>query len=345
MKAIELLQQFVTIPSVSGQEQESAEFLVSAMLKLGFDHAFVDPSGSAVGLKGHGSRQILLLGHIDTVPGEIPVRIEDGKLYGRGTVDAKGPLATFVMATAQAQLPPDTQVVVIGATEEEAASSKGARYALTQYRPNYCIIGEPSGWDGVTLGYKGRILLDFDYVQAMSHTAGSQQGSAEYAISFYNQLIAYTTQFNLGKTKLFDQLLPSIRHLETTSDGLHNRVSMKLGVRLPPAFDLESFQQTARQWVEGAEVRFYAHEVAYQTERTNPLAQQFNRVLRQAGAKPAFKVKTGTADFNVVGPIWNCPIIAYGPGDSNLDHTPHEHIIVQEYRHAITILQTVLESL
>ena len=49
--------------------------------------------------------------------------------------------------------------------------------------------------------------------------------------------------------------------------------------------------------------------------------------------------------MNVVGPVWNCPIVAYGPGDSSLDHTPNEHIEVAEYETAINVLRTVLESL
>jgi LysW-gamma-L-lysine carboxypeptidase len=49
--------------------------------------------------------------------------------------------------------------------------------------------------------------------------------------------------------------------------------------------------------------------------------------------------------MNVVGQAWNCPIIAYGPGDSNLDHTPNEHIDLTEYHQAITILSRVLALL
>jgi LysW-gamma-L-lysine carboxypeptidase len=49
--------------------------------------------------------------------------------------------------------------------------------------------------------------------------------------------------------------------------------------------------------------------------------------------------------MNVVGPAWGCPIVAYGPGDSTLDHTPNEHIAITEYRKAIDVLTQVLESL
>jgi LysW-gamma-L-lysine carboxypeptidase len=49
--------------------------------------------------------------------------------------------------------------------------------------------------------------------------------------------------------------------------------------------------------------------------------------------------------MNVVGPLWNCPIVAYGPGDAALDHTPEEHIVLEEYHQAIAVLANVLRSL
>jgi hypothetical protein len=94
----------------------------------------VDDAGSAVGVKGDGPQEILLLGHIDTFPGEVPVRQEGDLLYGRGTVDAKGPLCTFAAAAAQASVPANWRITVVGAVEEECATSKGARYVLAQRR-------------------------------------------------------------------------------------------------------------------------------------------------------------------------------------------------------------------
>ena len=89
LDATQVLQQAISIPSVSGQEAPVAQYLVSQMATY-CDQAFIDDSGSAVGQWGWGPLKVYFLGHIDTVPGEIPVRIEDGKLYGRGSVDAKG---------------------------------------------------------------------------------------------------------------------------------------------------------------------------------------------------------------------------------------------------------------
>ena len=53
------------------------EWLVARMKSLGYNETFIDEAGNAVGVMGSGPKQIVLLGHIDTVPGEIPVRVEN----------------------------------------------------------------------------------------------------------------------------------------------------------------------------------------------------------------------------------------------------------------------------
>ena len=55
-------------------------------------------------------------------------------------------------------------------------------------------------------------------------------------------------------------------------------------------------------------------------------------------------MKSGTSDMNLVAPVWNCPTVAYGPGDSSLDHTPEEHILISEYQRAVKILASVLRD-
>jgi acetylornithine deacetylase/succinyl-diaminopimelate desuccinylase-like protein len=84
--------------------------------------------------------------------------------------------------------------------------------------------------------------------------------------------------------------------------------------------------------------------VAFQTTRTTPLARAFIQAIRSTGGQASFKHKTGTSDMNVVGPAWGENIVAYGPGDSRLDHTPQEHIHIAEYVQAIDVLESVLRQ-
>lgn len=343
---VALLTRMLEIPSVSTQESTLAHVLVAEMTRLGFE-SFVDEAGNAVGIMGAGP-DVVLLGHIDTVPGEIPVRIENGNLYGRGAVDAKGPFAAFVCAAARltasgAHLP--FRLVLIGAVEEEAASSKGARYAAERYHPVACVIGEPSGWDRITLGYKGRLLVDGVWQQPMSHSAGREASAAERAVAFWNDVAAHCTAYNQGRERLFDQLLPSLRSICSQSDGLTDRAELTIGVRLPPDVPPETLSSVIAERSHGGVLRFRDLCPAYQAEKNTPLARAVLKGIRAAGGNPGFLLKTGTSDMNIVGPIWRCPILAYGPGDSSLDHTPNEHISVEEYLRSIEVLEHALQRL
>ena len=95
----------------------------------------------------------------------------------------------------------------------------------------------------------------------------------------------------------------------------------------------------------GAELSFSGGELAVRNGKSNALVKAFLHSIRQHGGDPKFKVKTGTADMNVVAPHWPCPMLAYGPGDSSLDHTPEEHIEIEEYARAIDVLESVLRLL
>ncbi len=111
--AVDLLTKLVSIPSPSTHEAKASAYLAGWLNANGFA-AQVDAAGSAVGTKGSGPNEILLLGHIDTFPGEVPVKREGDILYGRGSVDAKGPLCTFAAAAAQVDVPEGWQITVVG---------------------------------------------------------------------------------------------------------------------------------------------------------------------------------------------------------------------------------------
>jgi [amino group carrier protein]-lysine/ornithine hydrolase len=342
---IALLETMLRIPSVSRQEAALAQFLVHYMQDCGI-HAFIDAAGNAIGIVGEGP-EVVLLGHIDTVPGEVPVRIEDGLLYGRGAVDAKGPFASFVSAAVRLHQEGSLRhrLILVGAVEEEAASSKGAYYAARQYQPIACVIGEPSGWDRLTLGYKGRLLVDGAWQQEMAHSAGSTPAVAERAVAFWNSVAAYCKGFNADKQRLFDQLLPSLRSISSGSDGLTDWARATVGIRLPPDLHPQTLADQLAAIDSGGTLHFHDLCPAYQGDKNNPLVRAFLKGVRAVGGQPSFLLKTGTSDMNVVGPVWRCPILAYGSGDSALDHTPNEHVAIAEYLQAIDVLVHALQAL
>lgn len=338
---IGLVQRF----SPSGQETAAVDWLVQRMQALGFERAFADAAGNAVGIKGDGPRQVVLLGHIDTVPGQIPVRVEGDRLYGRGSVDAKGPLAAYVDAAASVQPPDGWQFVVVGARDEER-DSVGARHAVGQYNPTYAIIGEPSQWQRVTLGYKGSAWASLTLRRTLAHTASQAQSACEAAFHCWQLIQEWAQNFNASRERNFDQATPTLRAFQSGDDGFEAWAGLRIGMRLPPGFTpADWYAQLSHLGGDGQVEPLGFPVPAYQGEKNNALVRAFLSGIRSAGGKPGFVLKSGTADLNIVAPAWGCPAVAYGPGDSSLDHTPEEHIQLSEYAQAVSVLQTVLSQI
>jgi LysW-gamma-L-lysine carboxypeptidase len=342
-----LLIELVSCYSPSEQEGEAVRYLVAWMNSHGFT-AEIDPAGNAYGFRGRedAPHTLVLLGHIDTVKGEIPVRVEDGKLYGRGSVDAKGSLCAFAAAVAGAIIPSDWRVVVVGAVEEEITTSKGAHYIRDQLHPDLCIIGEPSGAERITLGYKGRLILEYVYTRQMTHSALPEPSAGAIGAAFWQAILNWSIEQNQGYDRLFDQITPYLHSINTTSDGFTEAVNLRIGFRLPlwitPQAVIEVVQSFAQP---GSQLIPTGAAFAYQSDKNNILVRSMLAAIRERGGKPGFVLKSGTSDMNIVGAVWKCPIVAYGPGDSQLDHTPHEHLSLAEYHQAVATLQGLIESL
>jgi len=343
---VEFLQGALAIPSPSGEERLVAEYLAEGMERLGIK-AFVDEADNARGKVGKGPIQVVLLGHIDTVPGMVPVRLQGEKLFGRGAVDAKGPFVAMIFAAAS--LPEETlshlTVHLVGATEEEAPSSKGARFVASRLKPDYVVIGEPSGWEGITLGYKGRLLVKVRREKDHFHSAHHEPNAAEELVSYFVAIKAWAEAMNVGQ-KPFDQVQYTLRDFKVYPAELKQVAEMFFDLRLPPRLPPEEAIRHLTAYAPPTlELEFFGREVPYLGPKDTPLTRALRQGIRKLGGKPVFKLKTGTSDMNVLAPHWKVPMVAYGPGDSTLDHTPYEHIEVGEFLKGIAALSEALQAL
>jgi LysW-gamma-L-lysine carboxypeptidase len=344
---IDLLQRLVGIPSLSDQERPAVEELCRQMEARGF-RVEIDRAGNAIGVAGSGSRRVVLLGHIDTVPGQIPVRIENGELWGRGAVDAKGPLCTFVAAAAAAAPGLNATVTVVGAVGEERLGSPGARAVAQWDAPDFCVVGEPSGWDAICLGYRGTLGFHYRLSQPSRHSAGPGESAGEQAITFWNALAVEIAGLNAdrGATTSFTTIAPTLREMRATgSNGLLDEAEMSIGLRLPPGVDTDRLQARLRELAGDATIDVNGIQPGFRSPKQTPLVPPFLRAIREEGGTPRFTLKLGTSDMTIVGPAWGCPMVTYGPGDAALDHTPEERLPLADYGHAIRVLRNVLVSL
>ena len=189
--ATKALIDFVRIYSPSRHEQKAGKYLVKLMQELGFN-SHIDEGGNAVCFPRHmkdaSEAEILLFGHMDTVPPELDVREENGILYGRGAVDAKSPLLALLFGAAKAS--PKYKYAIVACVEEEIESAKGAKHMLTYLKPKMAILGEPSGTNGITISYRGRIVFEIISKSAHMHAGMQSETAIEKTFSFYQKLKA-----------------------------------------------------------------------------------------------------------------------------------------------------------
>jgi LysW-gamma-L-lysine carboxypeptidase len=337
MEGIDLLERLVSIPSPTGEEDEAVAFMQRQARADGF-RVIADPVGNFVAEAGHGSRLLLFVGHIDTVPGEVPVRRENGTLWGRGTVDAKGPLVAAYVAARRHLKDPALRIRIVGAVDEEG-HSRGARAVPDDLGPDWILIGEPSGAHGLTLGYKGILRGVFRLTRERGHGAHRGASAAEQAFEFWE-----TLRVRHRFDERFDTLQGRLDAVNTTTDGLIDHVEAQFNIRLPPGIDPAAVEADLLRSAESQGIHLELDERmpgAMASKRT-PLVAAFLATVRGRGGKPVLKRKTGTADLTIFHARHpEVPIAAYGPGDAALDHTPNERIEVAEFEEAVEVLDEV----
>jgi LysW-gamma-L-lysine carboxypeptidase len=336
--AIALLHQMLAISSPSGAEHELAAFLVPALAELGFSSR-IDEAGNVIGDIGRGEGPtLMLLSHLDTVDRPLPVRRTATALHGRGAVDAKGPLAAMICAAARRPDFPGT-IRVIGAVEEERLSRGGHHVARTLPQPDWLIIGEPSGWSSVVLGYKGKIDVEFRVQSPPTHSTNPAPKATELTVAFWLALReALGPDLDHGK---FHVPAATLRRME--GDVL--RAYLDVDCRVPPGFDVEAFTRALRLAAGQGSVEVIRHVPAARAARNNPVARCLTAGIRRCGGQPRPLLKTGTSDMNTVGVTWSVPMAAYGPGDSSLDHGDDEQLSIAEYLTAIEVLTSCADEL
>lgn len=337
-----LLDELLRIPSVTGDTDAAATRLLHRAREAGY-HAQRDGAGNLVMIWGDGpiEDEIVLLGHLDTVPGHIEVREQDGRLHGRGAVDAKGPLAAALAAVSRLPRPIGRRITVIAACDEEGPSL-GARYLRDRKPPSHLIVLEPSGWDTVTTGYRGCVRLTATVTRQSAHHAGPHAGAADRLVAGLAEL---QRSLSTGGERAVDRVQVRVNTLRSDDNGTVEQAVAGIEVRLPLGVAAEDIAAGVAALLKEARVEVESACDAVAVSRGNAVARALARGVAAGGGRPRYTSKTGTSDLNVVLPRWECDAAVYGPGDCSLDHTPHESIDIDELHRGTDVLETALRSL
>jgi len=333
MDEVGVLLELVKAYSPTGHEEEGVRAFTQVAQSLGFATE-VDGAGNGIARIGSGKPQILFLGHVDTVEGELPVRVEDGRVYGRGAVDAKGALAAALLAAKDHAGP--GEILAVAAVGEEV-DSRGARYLIPRHSPDFLIVGEPSGWSGVTIGYKGNLDLVLTFEAPRTHLSSPEPTAADLAVDFVARLRKFVAA--IEDETPFSSLTAKVHALTTKRAGGNEAVEVGMNFRVPPNVRTQHVLTYLEDHGMAGKYRIVDRSEVVSVDPKNAVVRALVAAIRETGTRPTLRKKAGTADLNLAAPVWGCPAAAYGPGDSHLDHTDEESLDVSEFRTSIAVLR------
>ena len=204
MQVLDIVQQLIQIKSITDSQNESQPLnLIGEILRENhIDYQIID-NGSKQNLIakiGLGEKSVLLNSHFDVVPTDEELfspKIQNGILYGRGSADAKGPLAAMLCAfiqLSQQQLP--GEIIFCAVCDEENAGNKGTKILVENgIAADYVIAGEPTD-NNIIVAEKGFLRLDIKIQGKELHAAFPNP--QENAIILASRIIQKLQEYDFG---------------------------------------------------------------------------------------------------------------------------------------------------
>lgn len=346
MDSRKFLSHLVRTQSYSGDESAAAKLCAERMRSLGYKHVKIDDAGNVVGANYDYAKDnkpdVLLFSHLDTVGGFWEVKENSEGISGRGAVDAKGCLASYIEAGISA--PRNLKVVVAGVTHEEDPTSEGTFKLLSYLKPRMALNGEPSNCEGITIAYKGRILVECRTEGESVHAGMHADNPIEKTIEYYEKL-----RKHFPRTHTFDSVIFNITHIDygrrEALNIIPGRLDFFFDVRVPPSKNIREIEHLFRSLApSGVNVKIIEPSYAgSETAVTEPVVRALVAAVRMEGLTPRYLKKSGMADMNLSNQA-GIPTIAYGPGDSKLDHTDREFLKWSDYEKSIAVLKAFLQN-
>ena len=369
---IQETQKLLSFESYPGKEKEVSDYLEELMKRIGFRDVFRDEYGSVFGFIGlkQDKTAILFDSHTDVMP----VRgnwihppfggvIDNGKLYGRGSADMKGPLCASLFGAIEAHKNNKLkkQYVVSASVLEEEIEGVALGKIMDRVKPENVVICEPSKLK-IKLGHKGRI-------EYLLHVKGKTFHSA-FPNKFDNTInlaakailalkeIKFTNSHEMGdgvltptglETNSSTSMAPSettIRFDRRTVPGDSEQLTKKEIMDILNNIDSNAFSLT----IEERETLTYTGEKILCRKIFKPWVIEKNHKLvnslTEAVKKNDINLDLGYWGFctNGVESMGNRKVntIGFGPGNEELAHTTNEYVKTQELQDACKIYQDLI---
>ncbi len=212
------LKDLISMPSVTGQEGLAKDYLADAFGKMGLDVELQKVEGdrcNVIGRLGDGPMKLMLCTHTDVIPAldeglwhspPFEATMRNGRIYGRGSTDAKGSLAAAMEAMGRAAKLKkfNGSVALAAVVEEETGRSLGARKLMEKYRPEMGLILEPTGLR-VAIAHKGALRPVITVHGQAAHSSSADMGVN--AVSIAGEVLRDLERYRNRVMNVVDPLL------------------------------------------------------------------------------------------------------------------------------------------
>lgn len=371
-----LLKKMVSFPSTDGNEAGISDFLAENMRALGMDR--VEQQEALPGLKnviavktfGKGGKTVILNSHMDVVPpadgwetDPYDLVIRGTRAYGRGSTDAKGPLACLTMAVQRIVEDPRgvNGTIVYTAVVDEESHSTGARELVKHplVRGDYCIVGEPT-LSRVAVAHNGSLRPVIVIEGLSAHASNPQLGISAIRIA------AYVSQ-------LVDEIAQELQSIENPSTGhpsiaitmisggvqenvLPDRCQLTIDRRMVPGEDEAALRQRFERLCQDAQEKFPgsrvyvdhylvttgpAAETAADTELVRRAFAAAEKVTGEPQLPFGLTCNTDMNHFTRAG----IPTVIIGPGTITVAHKPNEYVELSQLENTALVDEAVIRAL
>ena len=378
--ALRLAQQLIARASVTPEDGGCLDLITTELQPHGFACERIDSGPEQFfvrnlwalrqGSQGAQGATIVFAGHVDVVPpgpaeqwtsAPFDPVVHDGKLYGRGASDMKGPLAAMIVGAqnyvaAHPQTPLNIGFLIT--SDEEGPANDGTVVVCKALRErgqrlDYCVVGEPTAvqrtGDMIKNGRRGSLSgrLTVNGVQghiAYPHLAKNPIHLLAPALA---ELAA--TQWDQGNAHFppTSWQVSNIHGGTGAGNGIPGTVTVDFNFRFSTASTSEGLQQQleavlrrhgldyALQWTLGG--------LPFLTEPGTLVDAARRAIAEVAGVQAELSTSGGTSDGRFIAQI--CPqVIELGPPNSSI-HKVNEHIALADLAPLPAIYQRVLELL
>jgi len=360
----ENLSKLVQIRSLSTDEKNVADELVRQLNEAGIDEVYQDGLGNVIGKIGKGKKILAIDGHMDTVDmgrlenwihNPLSGIIEEGYVNGRGTVDQKGGIASFVTAARilkEMNFDRDLTVYFTGTVMEEDCEGLCWTYIIEEDKivPDFVISTEPTDLN-IYRGHRGRMEIQVSFYGVSSHGSAPERG--KNAIYMASDACLEIEKLNdrlkrdnfLGKGSVtVSEIISGSPSLCAVADYARIHLDRRLTRGETKMSAINEIEEIVKPYKANIRILPYLEKSytgltygmdkyfpTWEISENHDMLKHGKDIFKQLFKKDA-KIDKWTFSTNgvVINGVYGIPVMGFGPGDEVLAHAPNERVKIDD---------------